>query len=419
MSTMTPIPGDAATLARQARYFQEWSVSLLDASRDLRAVANEGVFISLAINEIRDDATAAGEDTFDVYLRYRGAAIALSDYAVQLRAAQDRANQAIARYHTADGDLQDSKAQQSYYEDLAREPGPEQAEMATKHRKAEDDVDSAQAALSAAWSEYNAAVEDRNRAAEVAMTRLETAAQISGLNDGTLDNVEGAIRKAYQFAQEYVGPYLEELRKALEIVSEALGYLAIAATFLCLIPGLAVVMGPLAAILKSASLVLALASLALTVALFALGRENLGGLLKEAISAALSAVLKAGPIKKLLTSVTVGLFSNPVILKNVSIYTLEITMGLFEGSVLKAGLKGVAGWGAGELVSAAPGLSDFRVSIFEESASGDWNSPPTIEVPDFTLTTDVSSAVSSRATELQTEVDSGANPLVGSIAVCR
>ena len=143
MTVLERLPGDPTVLASNARLFKTISESLSQASKDLQSVANDSVFISLAVDEIREEATQAGADAYQIYIRYSGTANALADYAVQLRAAQDRADSAIRAHTLADADRVDWVARREYYEDMAKQPGEDVESWERLERGAQEEVDAA------------------------------------------------------------------------------------------------------------------------------------------------------------------------------------------------------------------------------------------------------------------------------------
>lgn len=404
--TLAPLEGDPQQLRQMVQRYQELSRRLLDARVALRNVANENVFISDAISEVRTAATEVAEDTFNVYLRYKGATDALSQYATALASAQVSAEGARNRFAQAQGDAIEAARLRDYYEELARTPGPEQQDFLRQFIHYQDAYEIAIGQESAARSAYDQAATDRDIAAEEAASRLDSSMKLSGLNDTIADDIAGFFEGVYKWAQEYLTPVLEAIRTIAEALADALSMIGLLLLF---IPGL----NQFGAALLGLASLLSIVALAATALLFVLGKESLGNLMKSALS---FAVKKLGGLvaKKVVGALSHAAFSHPTFIsKTLSIASIEYLHPIVsEGG--EETLNGFVELGASHfrLYESVAASSDFVVDFYgvSDSAYGDWNVPAAAETPVLTL------PASGGASEITASVDAYANDLSGSFA---
>lgn len=403
---LAPLAGDPQQLRQEIQRYQELSGLLLDARTALRNVANENVFISDAISEVRAAATEVADDTFNVYRRYKGATDALSDYATALSHAQSAAEGARGRFAQAQGDADEAARLRDYYEELARTPGPEQQDFLRQFMHYKESYETAIVQKAAALSAYDQAVADRDAAAEKAASRIDSAMTLSGLNDTMIDDVAGLFEAIYKWAQEYVTPVLEAIRDIAEALADALSMIGFILLF---IPGL----NQFGAALLGLATVLSLVALAATALLFVLGKESLGNLMKSALS---FAVKKLGGVvaKKIVGSLTHAAFSHPTFIsKTLSISSIEYLMPIVSEGVDET-VNGIVELGTSHfrLYESVAASTDFVVDFYgvSDSAYSDWNVPTPVETPVLTL------PASGGASEVTASVDAYANDIAVTFA---
>lgn len=287
-----PVPdrmdGDPATVRRFATTFQETANALREAAAELRNLANENITISLAVDEVRGKAEDTHEDTARVAERYEGAAGTYSTYANSLDSAQQRANGAVADIIANNEQARHARHQE---QDLRRDVqwGRGDDETVEDLQTASQRVAQYAENYVNYLSRYNNAVADRDAAVDAAVGGLADAESAAALNDGFWDSIAGNFQLAWELFSKYVGPIIEILREALEVLKQIVDILALVLTVLAIfIP----VLGPIAAALTVISALMAVAIFACSLMLFAMGRESLGRVLSDGVSA-LTSVLTA------------------------------------------------------------------------------------------------------------------------------
>ena len=379
--TLEPLAGDPQQLRQMVQRYHELSRRLLDARTALRAVANENVFISDAITEVRAAATEVADDTLNVYLRYKGATDALSEYATALSNAQAAADGARNRFAQASGDAAEAARLRDYYEELARTPGPEQQDFLRQFIYYKDAFEIAIGQEAAARSAYDQAVTDRDTAAEKAAGRIDFAMKLSGLNDTIIDDITGFIEGIYKWAQEYLTPVLEAIRAIAEALADALSIIGLV---LLIFPGL----NHIGAALLGVATFLSVVALAATALLFVLGKESLANVMKSALS---FAVKKLGGVvaKKLVGGLSGIVFKHSnFISNNMTIATFEHVHPIAtEGVGTTIELLFEAGAEHFGLNRSLENSADFVVDFYgvSDSAYSDWNVPTAVETPVLTL----------------------------------
>lgn len=285
-----PIPeeieGDPDTVEGFATAFSATAQALRDAARDLRAVANESITISLAIDEVREKADGIEADTDKVAERYEGAGSTFSAYATALRGARSLGNGARTDMI---GNNDDARYWRHRERDLrlAVQLGAADAETLSDFEQARRHADLADAAYSTYLTRYRAAVEAKDEAVRAAISGLNDAAEAAGLDDGFFDRVLGDIQQLWELVSEYMGPLVEVLREVLTILKKIVDALALIVTVLALFFPL---LAPIALALTALSAILGIAVFALSLLLFAMGRESLGTVISDGIMAVVGVV---------------------------------------------------------------------------------------------------------------------------------
>jgi hypothetical protein len=280
------IAGDAARVRAHARAFDDTAEALRDAARELRNLANEGVTISLAIDEVRDKAEESHSEATNVATRYDGAGTTLGNYADALADAQSRADSARTQIDTNNhgGRYWRHRRRDLEQERWSRGSDPEFLEDLAEATRRAAQYDTWFAGY---LSSYQQAVEDFETAVDNAIAGLSAAADAAGLNDNFFEAIAGDFQVAWELISEYLGPVIEALRDVLEIIKKIVDVLALIVTIASIFfPALA----PLALALTALSAVLGVAIFACSLLLFAMGRESLGRVLADGIMAVVGVV---------------------------------------------------------------------------------------------------------------------------------
>jgi hypothetical protein len=393
MTQITAIPGDPDALDSRVRILKAIAVSLGVASKDLRLVANADVVISLAVDEVRDDAREGAEDADDIYTRYAGTATALGDYSRVLRDIKERAAASANSYHQAQGDVDYWIAKRGEYEDNARTPGEDAEHWKRMEREADQEVDQARSRVRSAEHAFQGLLDELDVAAHLAADRIDDARRASGLDDNFIDEIEGAVRDFKKFADTYLVPILEAIHDVCKTVAEVLSIIALVLTLFSFIPGV----GVLAAALGTLSLVLSAVALIASALLLTLGKGSFTEFIKEAIGVAISVVVKFGA-GKAISAITskIGLNAAQTVTGSATgISAAQNTVNyrvaaVFKGvadvgiDILKDGLKDVAKEVGAKLVEGIQ-LPDLTPTLQIQLPSFNPPAPPfeSGEVPDF------------------------------------
>ena len=252
-----PLPGNPATVNAKARVMTATADALRTAITELRALSSETVTISDAVDELREKADGVRTDIDKVETRYRGAATAMVTYHSSLDSAQARAERARQRIADNNTDAAYWRRHEDTLEQRVR-AGESSQELLDELLDVQRRVRGYASEFSAAMDEYYAAEGDKRDAVDVAISALQNAADTAGLNDGFWDRVGAVVEVMYEWAQEHLGPFIEQLRAVLEIIKGIIDILALIVGVLSLfLPFLA----PLATALTLVSLGLAAAIL--------------------------------------------------------------------------------------------------------------------------------------------------------------
>jgi hypothetical protein len=280
------LDGDPARVRAHARAFDDTAEALRDAARELRNLANEGVTISLAIDEVRDKAEESHSEATKVATRYAGAGSTLGTYADALADAQSRADSARTQ-------IDSNNSNGRYWRHRRRDLEQERWTRGSDPEFLEDLAEATRrAAQYDTWfagylSSYQQAVEDFETAVNNAISGLSAAAEAAGLNDGFFEGIVGDFQVAWETISKYLGPVIEALRDVLEVLKKIVDILALIVTIASIFfPALA----PIALALTAISAILGVAIFACSLALFAMGRESLGRVLADGIMAVVGVV---------------------------------------------------------------------------------------------------------------------------------
>ncbi|PZQ90813.1 MAG: hypothetical protein DI534_06405 [Leifsonia xyli] len=280
------IGGDDDRVRAHAKAFDDTARALRQAAVELGNLANEGVTISVAIDEVREKASEATSNASAVATRYQGAATTLTNYAGALADVQSRVD--TARNHM---DTNNSNAR--YWRHRRREL---EQDRWTRGSDPEFLDDLAEAVRRSAqydtWfagylSDYQRATQDFETAVTNAVSGLASAAEAAGLNDNFFEAIAGDFQVAWELISEYLGPVIAALRDIMEIIKKIVDVLALIVTIAAIFfPAL----GPIALALSALSAVLGIAIFAASLVLFLMGRETLGRVIADGIMAVVGVV---------------------------------------------------------------------------------------------------------------------------------
>ncbi|MCU1424006.1 MAG: hypothetical protein JWM51_297 [Microbacteriaceae bacterium] len=409
---LNPLDGDPDSIATHAAAYKLTASRLKNAADDLRDLTDDSTFVSLAVDEVRLKALDARTAAESVSVRYDGAADAMSQYAIDLRAAQDRAKNAIATYVGADGEQSAAQTLANDLKDSVTADNGQTPNLVDDFLAASHALQNFAASTAAAIAEYNAAVDDKITAVNRALTGLKDAADTSNLNDGFFDAIGGAFQQAYEWAQENLAPFLEVLHDALAKISEILDVLAFAlAIGAIFFPALA----PLAAAVKTVALAVSITVLACSIALVLLGKGSLGDVAAEGIGMAAGKLVGAASNGVKGAMAVAGSPAASVALTQATRQAIELPKGeellvtVVEEAVGKQVSSGVD--------SATSGIGNpFTIDLAPSAAGPTWNAPPTISVPPVNTNHEYSMAKSIEGPFTQSVMASATAPSAKSVS---
>jgi hypothetical protein len=316
MDPMTPLPGDPSGLLSKAGELSRAAAQIQLAIDQLRMLSNRDETVSEAIDAVRHDAKDVADNVTKAHVRYTGTATALQQYAPKLEAAQQRAQRAIAAYHTATGDVQSAQhrltaAQTAYTPDDGSTPPNDLVRNALfasspEGARSRHAVQEAQADVTAAQNEWWAAVSDMTEAAKTAASLIDTAMDDSKLNDGFWDTIGAGWDAFVAWSKEYLAPVLNVLQQIAAVVGQIAGILSL--VFLVLGAFFPVLEG-LAGFFAMVSLVANLVSFACTFFLALMGDRSWGDVIVTGVVALLSVAGATGATESLLGGLTSNLAS--------------------------------------------------------------------------------------------------------------
>ncbi|MCU1515051.1 MAG: hypothetical protein JWO10_2141 [Microbacteriaceae bacterium] len=396
-----PLAGDPDVVENWGARFVNAANNLKKASDELRQLTDGHTYVSLAIEEVREKALDARTATTKVATRYEGTGAALTIYSHDLRAAQARANRAIAAFYnndstTAEHTKDDLKHQVDA--DNGQTPGLVDKLIAAQHA-----LSNLVAQKASAWAEFNAAEADRDAAAMRAVHAIQVADDASKLNDSFFEAIEGQFQAAYEWAQKNLAPIIQAIHDIVKQISDIVSIIALVLDVLSIfLPFLA----PLAGIVDMVALGLAAVVLLTALALLFLGKGSVGEVIGDTISVATSAF--GGKLVDGLTEKLGSKFAlDGVNALKGSDNAFATTAGQQFNLLKTTGPSGLQLLHAGVHTSvdlASRGTEKGVEGFFESpgmdlapSAAGpSWNAPPTPHIPPvFASTSDVSSAMES------------------------
>lgn len=283
---LAPIGGDAGLTRSRAMDLVSAAEKMAKAVSALNAVANNLGVQGKAVQALHQNAVDMQTVLKRAELRYRETGNALVDYSASLDASQDQANRAIALDRGVD--VGAAKAQVHRLEAEGLNPfrsEDEKWEHQADLQRAAADLAEQKAQSAQAASLYQDAVADLDRAARIAMDRIQVANDSSALNDSFWDDLKS-------FYDKYATEFVKAVVEILDLVGDILGAVVAVLAFIPGLQGVALVIGGVAVALKVVVLIaMVIQGLA--------GERSWKSVMKAAIVTAASVVLKASKLKAL------------------------------------------------------------------------------------------------------------------------
>lgn len=202
-TTLTPLPGDPGSLKTYATRYETVSDKIAAVARSLDALVDSESSKGDAIEALRENARTSARGIRKAQPRYHETALALVEYAVDLADAQAKANSAIAAAGDGSSDLsslnhQRRDKEQDRLDGLMSGLDADSMDRIQRDiRRLDNEIDSAEYAISNATATYNKAVQDRDDAVNQAIARIVPV--LDELNDTLVDKVADAIDKIANF----------------------------------------------------------------------------------------------------------------------------------------------------------------------------------------------------------------------------
>lgn len=239
-----PVPGDPAAVQSAGVRYAHMAVTITATARQLRTLTDADGTVSEAVDAIREKAETVAGDIERAHDRYHGVGLALQSYATALAAAQAEADAALADARAAQERLDQANAAitlaQRRLDGLSDEDVDDEARARYQSQRtsARHERDDAEVALIAARTRLDAAVADRDSAAEIAIAQIEEIPS-DGLDDGWWENWgsdvaqqvstwAGRVSAIAGVASLFLG-WVPILGQALTIIAVGAGVLALAA----------------------------------------------------------------------------------------------------------------------------------------------------------------------------------------------
>ena len=364
-----PLPGNPTLIAQFADRYSRMSEALNQAVEELNNLANEGVSISLAVDEVRDRARDSIDTTRKVAVRYEGAAQTLSSY-------QDALGDAISSAASARNTINSNNPSAGYWRrrerdlELQRLLDPTNNDLIEDIKEANRWVTEYDNEYLTAIQTYNTAVQTRDNAVNSAIAGLNNAAEQAGLNDDFWERIEGGLDALYDLAQKYLAPLIEMYRELLEFLKQIVDILCLIVSILAIfIP----VLAPFAALLTVISLAMSAMILICSLLLFALGKETLGRVLGDIIDLAVGLVTsKLGPLKNLGASSSLIKETGGQVLATQGTIVLKFMFGAGTEVAAGVGIELLKEAGSTVAVDFASNLAESFANESFTNTMGDW-----------------------------------------------
>jgi hypothetical protein len=247
MADFTTLPGDPGLVSRDATRYESLSHVILAAAQRLNALVDDTQTIGESVDAVRGKGAEVSGSIMSAHPRYRETALALQDYSVQLRDAQDRAAAAISAAEKESDELPPLQRRQHDLETdharaiLAPRSPDEVDDIEREQRHIAARLQEVQSQLSVAASSWESAADDVDRAAAVAIARIRPA--LDRLNDSLLDRIGAVLDDVGGFlaaVAEWVAKFLTDIVFAIIVIAVALVALVIVLTLVLSIVGFVV-----------------------------------------------------------------------------------------------------------------------------------------------------------------------------------
>lgn len=214
--TLTPLDGQPSVVEGHGTTYKNTAKAIGEAVDLLRQIRDESTTVSKAVDGVRDDAGDVAGEIEMATERYEVTGVALVDYAGELLAAQQAANEAIEDYQNALQLLATAEAERDAVAAHATEANPD----LSAHTSA---IVGHQSAMQAAEANWLAAQQRKNEAAEHAAALINDIITDADINDTWWDNVKGFFSDAW----DALSDALTELLKFLAQVVATVGLLLV------------------------------------------------------------------------------------------------------------------------------------------------------------------------------------------------
>lgn len=235
-----PVPGDPEQVRAAANHYGDIASRIRDAASSLLAVSTSAEGSSEAVAAFRDKASDVRTGILKAQTRYEGLADALGAYAPHLASAQDASLRALELAREAQSEAWSARTNENYLHDqVSQATDPvEVAEVNRRLGAQQQRADAADADLARARRQLEAAIDERDRAAETAIQQISDVEAVSPVRDQWHDKMRdwaGKVADAVAMWVEVLGEVLDRFSWVLVVVQIAL----MVAAFL--IPGAAAV----------------------------------------------------------------------------------------------------------------------------------------------------------------------------------
>ncbi|WP_371177131.1 hypothetical protein ABYF34_00685 [Buchananella felis] len=192
-----PVPGDPAVVRQGGRNYIEVADRIKQCAESLRALEAGASTRAQSVTALLEQRDELVDGIWQVEGRYRGAGEALEAYASALDLAQSQSLTALYAARNAQDDLAEARQRSAFYQELAGDydPGTEEPGAYDSHvrytrlaSQADQDAVAAQGTIDNQAILVAEAVEQRDRAADDAISRIQRATSADGLADGIWEN---------------------------------------------------------------------------------------------------------------------------------------------------------------------------------------------------------------------------------------
>ena len=198
MAALSPLPGTPDLLDAASQRYLGLADVILSAARGLEDLVDKTSAVGESVNAIRAQSGDVARAIVNTEPRYRETALALQEYSVHLRDAQQKVQSAIAASAGEQQQLPPLQHRRQYLETdharamLAPRTPDELEQIELDQRNVENRIDEIEQELRRSAAVWDSAVSDLDHAAERAIARIEPA--LSRLNDSLVERIGSLIR---------------------------------------------------------------------------------------------------------------------------------------------------------------------------------------------------------------------------------